>query len=155
MSKFQFFTLAKKKTWENWLFLTIKLTKYKKFLSKRVICQIIQFHEIDGSFQKKIFYSFRWCSHYLFIQKVFYRFLSFTQNRQRLIDGTNVVQEVLSDNATGSSNATCVIRGRGMEEGGPGPETPHPGHHDTISSLAMSNACILTGSTDGLIQVWK
>ncbi|OXU19045.1 hypothetical protein TSAR_000320 [Trichomalopsis sarcophagae] len=75
---------------------------------------------------------------------------------QRLIDGTNVVQEVLASGTSGpSSSGSSSMRSRGIEEGGPGPEMPHPGHHDTISAVAMSNTCILTGSTDGLVQVWK
>ncbi|KOX70771.1 Phosphoinositide 3-kinase regulatory subunit 4 [Melipona quadrifasciata] len=72
---------------------------------------------------------------------------------QRLIDGTNVVQEVLAgDSPTPSSGGGSSIRIRNSEEGGQGPETPPFGHHDTISAVAMSNTCILTGSTDGLIQ---
>ncbi|XP_051157774.1 phosphoinositide 3-kinase regulatory subunit 4 isoform X2 [Leptopilina boulardi] len=75
---------------------------------------------------------------------------------QRLIDGTNVVQEVLAGGLpTLPSSGGSGMRGRGTEEGGQGPETPPSGHHDTISAVAMSNTCILTGSTDGLIQVWK
>ncbi|XP_015597151.1 phosphoinositide 3-kinase regulatory subunit 4 isoform X2 [Cephus cinctus] len=75
---------------------------------------------------------------------------------QRLIDGTNVVQEVLAGGVpVSSSGGGSGIRSRGPEEGGQGPETPPSGHHDTISAVAMSNTCILTGSTDGLIQVWK
>lgn len=76
--------------------------------------------------------------------------------RQRLIDGTNVVSEVMvpSGQASGSSVGGSRIKST-MEEGGQGPETPPPGHHDTISAVSMSNTCILTGSTDGLIQVWK
>ncbi|KAF3421311.1 hypothetical protein E2986_10341 [Frieseomelitta varia] len=71
---------------------------------------------------------------------------------QRLIDGTNVVQEVLAgDSPTPSSGGGSSIRIRNSEEGGQGPETPPFGHHDTISAVAMSNTCILTGSTDGLI----
>lgn len=46
-------------------------------------------------------------------------------------------------------------RGRSFEEGGQGPENSPCGHHDTISAVSMSNTFILTGSTDGLIQVWK
>ncbi|RLU24739.1 hypothetical protein DMN91_002829 [Ooceraea biroi] len=71
---------------------------------------------------------------------------------QRLIDGTNVVQEVLVDNDSNPSSGSDA-RGRLLEESGP--ETPPSGQHDTISAVAMSNTCILTGSTDGLIQVWK
>ncbi|KAJ8665411.1 hypothetical protein QAD02_007073 [Eretmocerus hayati] len=93
---------------------------------------------------------------------------------RRLIDGTDVVQEKLpgakevvgGGAASGASSAaTTMLRRmddsvsglRRMEEGVPipGPESPHPGHHDTISAVAMCNTCILTGSTDGLIQVWK
>ncbi|XP_046835084.1 phosphoinositide 3-kinase regulatory subunit 4 isoform X1 [Vespa crabro] len=75
---------------------------------------------------------------------------------QRLIDGTNVVQEVLAGGCSmPSSGGGSNARGRNPEEGGQGPETPPSGHHDTISAVAMSNTCILTGSTDGLIQVWK
>ncbi|KYM96023.1 hypothetical protein ALC62_13331 [Cyphomyrmex costatus] len=40
-----------------------------------------------------------------------------------------------------------------MEESGS--ETPPSGQHDTISAVDTSNTCILTGSRDGLIQVWK
>ncbi|XP_044593942.1 phosphoinositide 3-kinase regulatory subunit 4 isoform X2 [Cotesia glomerata] len=70
---------------------------------------------------------------------------------QRLIDGTNVVQEVIA--ATGPISTGARVR---SEEGvAPPLEAPNPGHHDTISAVAMSNTCILTGSTDGLIQVWK
>ncbi|XP_076177459.1 vacuolar protein sorting 15 isoform X1 [Ptiloglossa arizonensis] len=75
---------------------------------------------------------------------------------QRLIDGTNVVQEVLAGGGpTPSSGGSSSVRARNSEEGGQGPETPPSGHHDTISAVAMSNTCILTGSMDGLIQVWK
>ncbi|XP_071571765.1 phosphoinositide 3-kinase regulatory subunit 4 isoform X2 [Temnothorax nylanderi] len=70
----------------------------------------------------------------------------------RLIDGTNVVQEVLVDDDSNPLSGSDA-RGRNMEESGP--ETPPSGQHDTISAVAMSNTCILTGSTDGLIQVWK
>ncbi|KMR04641.1 phosphoinositide 3-kinase regulatory subunit 4 [Lasius niger] len=70
----------------------------------------------------------------------------------RLIDGTNVVQEVLVDDDSNPSSGSDA-RGRNIEESGP--ETPPSGQHDTISAVAMSNMCILTGSTDGLIQVWK
>ncbi|XP_058797917.1 phosphoinositide 3-kinase regulatory subunit 4 isoform X2 [Phymastichus coffea] len=76
---------------------------------------------------------------------------------QRLIDGMNVVQEVLGESdvsSTGSSTSTNM-RQRNNEDGSPDPEVPNPGHHDTISAIAMSNTCILTGSSDGLIQVWK
>ncbi|XP_043489067.1 phosphoinositide 3-kinase regulatory subunit 4 isoform X2 [Polistes fuscatus] len=75
---------------------------------------------------------------------------------QRLIDGTNVVQEVLAGGCSiPSSGGNSSVRGRNPEEGGQGPETPPSGHHDTISAVSMSNTCILTGSKDGLIQVWK
>ncbi|KAL0133734.1 hypothetical protein PUN28_001003 [Cardiocondyla obscurior] len=70
----------------------------------------------------------------------------------RLIDGTNVVQEVLVDDDSNPLSGSDT-RGRNMEESGP--ETPPSGQHDTISAVAMSKTCILTGSTDGLIQVWK
>ncbi|XP_077261895.1 vacuolar protein sorting 15 isoform X1 [Temnothorax americanus] len=70
----------------------------------------------------------------------------------RLIDGTNVVQEVLVDDDSNPLSGSDA-RGRNMEDSGP--ETPPSGQHDTISAVAMSNTCILTGSTDGLIQVWK
>lgn len=70
----------------------------------------------------------------------------------RLIDGTNVVQEVLVDDESNPSSGSDA-RGRNIEESGP--ETPPSGQHDTISAVTMSNMCILTGSTDGLIQVWK
>lgn len=69
--------------------------------------------------------------------------------RQRLIDGTNVVREVLVDEESTPSFGGA----RNVEESGP--EAPPSGHHDTISAVSMTNTCILTGSTDGLIQVWK
>ncbi|XP_063992587.1 phosphoinositide 3-kinase regulatory subunit 4 isoform X2 [Diachasmimorpha longicaudata] len=73
---------------------------------------------------------------------------------QRLIDGTNVVQEVLASG--GPIGGDRAGRVRVAEEGAVPPlEAPISGHHDTISAVAMSNTCILTGSTDGLIQVWK
>ncbi|XP_015117187.1 phosphoinositide 3-kinase regulatory subunit 4 [Diachasma alloeum] len=73
---------------------------------------------------------------------------------QRLIDGTNVVQEVLAGG--GPVGGDRAGRVRATEEGPVPPlEAPISGHHDTISAVAMSNTCILTGSTDGLIQVWK
>lgn len=65
------------------------------------------------------------------------------------------MQEVLSGGGPLPSAGGNGMRGRVTEEGGQGPETPPSGHHDTISAVAMSNTCILTGSTDGLIQVWK
>lgn len=66
------------------------------------------------------------------------------------------MQEVLADiEAATSSGSGSGIKGRNLEEGNQGPEAPPSGHHDTISAVAMSNTCILTGSTDGLIQVWK
>ncbi|XP_012255655.2 phosphoinositide 3-kinase regulatory subunit 4 isoform X2 [Athalia rosae] len=76
---------------------------------------------------------------------------------QRLIDGTNVVQEVLVGGVAPGGVTGSTVRSRGHEEGGQGqgPDSPPAGHHDTISAVAMSNTCILTGSTDGLIQVWK
>ena len=66
-----------------------------------------------------------------------------------------MVQEVLAGDGPSPSSGGSAMRGRSTEEGGQGPETPPLGHHDTISSVTMSNTCILTGSTDGLIQVWK
>ncbi|XP_044003488.1 phosphoinositide 3-kinase regulatory subunit 4 isoform X2 [Aphidius gifuensis] len=70
---------------------------------------------------------------------------------QRLIDGTNVVQEV-----TAGISSNTSTRNRTSEEGPPPTlDIPNSRHHDTISAVAMSNTCILTGSTDGLIQVWK
>ncbi|XP_053989741.1 phosphoinositide 3-kinase regulatory subunit 4 isoform X3 [Hylaeus volcanicus] len=54
---------------------------------------------------------------------------------QRLIDGTNVVQEVLAGGGpTLSSGGSTSVRTRNSEEGGQGPETPPSGHHDTISA---------------------
>uniref|UniRef100_A0A0C9R475 non-specific serine/threonine protein kinase n=1 Tax=Fopius arisanus TaxID=64838 RepID=A0A0C9R475_9HYME len=73
---------------------------------------------------------------------------------QRLIDGTNVVQEVLAGG--GPIVGPGAGRVRVTDEAAvPSLEAPISGHHDTISAVAMSNTCILTGSTDGLIQVWK
>lgn len=66
-----------------------------------------------------------------------------------------MVQEVSTGDGPGSASSGGISRGRGIEDGGQGPEPPPPGHHDTISAVTMSNSCILTGSTDGLIQVWK
>ncbi|XP_043266677.1 phosphoinositide 3-kinase regulatory subunit 4 isoform X2 [Venturia canescens] len=75
---------------------------------------------------------------------------------QRLIDGTNVVQEVPAGGVAMSSSTGSNVRSRGsLDDSGPGQETASSGHHDTISAVSMSNTSILTGSTDGLIQVWK
>ncbi|EFN87043.1 phosphoinositide 3-kinase regulatory subunit 4 isoform X1 [Harpegnathos saltator] len=78
------------------------------------------------------------------------RRLNSSKYEQRVIDGSNVVVELLvGDDSTPSFSGAS----RNMEESGP--ETPPSGHHDTISAVAMTNTYILTGSTDGLIQVWK
>ncbi|KAK0078672.1 hypothetical protein PV325_002204 [Microctonus aethiopoides] len=75
---------------------------------------------------------------------------------ERLIDGTNVVQEVIAGSGQILSAGNTNPRVRNSEEGATPPLEPtNPGHHDTISAVSMSNTCILTGSIDGLIQVWK
>jgi len=80
----------------------------------------------------------------------------------RLIDGTHVIQEVLTsgDVETSTSSGTkpmshSFTKPSSEESGGQGPESPRTGHHDTISAITMSNTNIITGSCDGLIQVWK
>ncbi|XP_023244916.1 phosphoinositide 3-kinase regulatory subunit 4 isoform X2 [Copidosoma floridanum] len=79
----------------------------------------------------------------------------------RLVDGTHVVQEVLASgdvesSATSGSKQMMSHSKLTMEEGcGQGPEPPRTGHHDSISAITMSNTNIVTGSCDGLIQIWK
>ncbi|XP_049778491.1 phosphoinositide 3-kinase regulatory subunit 4 [Schistocerca cancellata] len=75
--------------------------------------------------------------------------------KSRLVDGTNVVQEVQKPR----SQSAGVQRQRSNEEAPrPGPDQPQAGHHDWISEVAMCQASqcfLLTGSRDGVIKVWK
>ncbi|XP_075209888.1 vacuolar protein sorting 15 isoform X2 [Lycorma delicatula] len=72
--------------------------------------------------------------------------------KSRLVDGTNIVQEVQS--RVGSSRSG----GNSEELPRAGPDPPPTGHHDTISDIALCHASqcfLLTGSRDGVIKVWK
>nr|CAD7406477.1 unnamed protein product [Timema cristinae] len=78
--------------------------------------------------------------------------------KSRLIDGTNVVQELqLKQRSGGGSGGMGSQRG-GEESPRPGPDQPQAGHHDGISEIAMCQASqcfLLSGSRDGVIKVWK
>nr|CAD7589508.1 unnamed protein product [Timema genevievae] len=75
--------------------------------------------------------------------------------KSRLIDGTNVVQEVqLKQRSGGGSGGMGSQRG-GEESPRPGPDQPQAGHHDGISEIAMCQASqcfLLSGSRDGVIK---
>ncbi|XP_054259125.1 phosphoinositide 3-kinase regulatory subunit 4 isoform X2 [Macrosteles quadrilineatus] len=77
--------------------------------------------------------------------------LNFTY-KCRMIDGTNVVQEV----QRGSGAPTKAPTGEESPRAGPDP--PPPGHYDGITDLAMCQAsqCFLVSAArDGVIKVWK
>lgn len=77
-------------------------------------------------------------------------------NRSRMIDGTNVVQEMQTKPHT---PATGVPRSNIVEESPrAGPDQPATGHYDGITDISMCQAgqCfMLTGARDGVIKVWK
>ncbi|XP_073986579.1 vacuolar protein sorting 15 isoform X1 [Rhodnius prolixus] len=69
----------------------------------------------------------------------------------RLIDGTNVVQEI---------QTVCRQKGSSIEESPrAGPDQPATGHHNAITDITMcqgSSQCFMvTGARDGVIKVWK
>lgn len=72
--------------------------------------------------------------------------------RCRMIDGTNVVQEVQSKPTTqGKSHS-------GEESPRAGPDPPPSGHHDGVIDLNMCQATqcfLLSAARDGVIKVWK
>lgn len=76
--------------------------------------------------------------------------------RSRMIDGTNVVQEVQTKPHT---PAAGVPRSNVAEESPrAGPDQPATGHYDGITDISMCQAgqCfMLTGARDGVIKVWK
>uniref|UniRef100_A0A1B6KTS4 non-specific serine/threonine protein kinase n=1 Tax=Graphocephala atropunctata TaxID=36148 RepID=A0A1B6KTS4_9HEMI len=70
----------------------------------------------------------------------------------RMIDGTNVVQEVQLKPATPAQPHG------GEESPRAGPDLPPPGHHDGITDLAMCQASqcfLLSAARDGVVKVWK
>uniref|UniRef100_A0A1B6DEI4 non-specific serine/threonine protein kinase n=1 Tax=Clastoptera arizonana TaxID=38151 RepID=A0A1B6DEI4_9HEMI len=74
----------------------------------------------------------------------------------RMIDGTNVVQEVQSVSLPPSG----FTRGSTTADECPraGPDQPPTGHHDGILDISMCQASqcfLMTGSRDGVIKVWK
>ncbi|XP_067007759.1 phosphoinositide 3-kinase regulatory subunit 4 [Anabrus simplex] len=78
--------------------------------------------------------------------------------KSRLIDGTNVIQEVQVKNPRSSSGSSGLGTAQREELPRPGPDQPQPGHHDWISAIAMCQATqcfLLSGSRDGVIKVWK
>lgn len=78
------------------------------------------------------------------------------QYKSRLIDGTNVIQELAVKSRAGSGQSS--IGSQREETPRPGPEQPQPGHHDWISALTICQASqcfLLSGSRDGVIKVWK
>ena len=82
--------------------------------------------------------------------------------RTKLVDGTEVVQEVLAKPKTSYSSPG---QGPGLfgnfdEVNGnkPGLEGPSVGHIDWISALTLCQASrwyVVSGSRDGVIKVWK
>ncbi|XP_063233284.1 phosphoinositide 3-kinase regulatory subunit 4 isoform X2 [Bacillus rossius redtenbacheri] len=80
--------------------------------------------------------------------------------KSRLVDGTNVVEEVQvkpRPGAGGAGRLGAAARG-GDESPRPGPDQPQAGHHDCITEVAMCQASqcfLLSGSRDGVIKVWK
>lgn len=81
--------------------------------------------------------------------------------KPRLVDGTNVVQEVCMKYVKRSRG---LHQDRGASLTGDtdapraGPEQPPSGHHDWISEVATSQTTqcfMITGSRDGVIKVWK
>nr|CAD7263978.1 unnamed protein product [Timema shepardi] len=78
--------------------------------------------------------------------------------KSRLIDGTNVVQEVQLKQRSGGGSGSMGSQRGGEESPRPGPDQPQAGHHDGISEIAMCQASqcfLLSGSRDGVIKVWK
>ena len=85
-----------------------------------------------------------------------------TYTRSKLVDGTEVVQEVHAKPKTTYSSA-----GQGPGSFGniddvngnkPGLEGPALDHNDWISALTLCQASrwyIVTGSRDGVVKVWK
>ncbi|KAG8300620.1 phosphoinositide-3-kinase, regulatory subunit 4 [Homalodisca vitripennis] len=70
----------------------------------------------------------------------------------RMIDGTNVVQEVQPKPQTPAKPLG------GEESPRAGPDLPPPGHHDGITDLAMCQASqcfLLSAARDGVVKVWK
>lgn len=74
----------------------------------------------------------------------------------RLIDGTQVIQEIQGQ----SLNSTERSTSRSTEEPPrSGPELPSPGHHDAITDLVMCKTqkqmFVASSSRDGVIKLWK
>ncbi|XP_065349993.1 phosphoinositide 3-kinase regulatory subunit 4 [Cloeon dipterum] len=75
----------------------------------------------------------------------------------RLVDGTNVVHELINKPTTRHASGTRAV-GPEVDVPRPGPEQPAAGHQDWISDITMCQASqhfMVTGSRDGVIKVWK
>lgn len=69
--------------------------------------------------------------------------------RSRLIDGTDVLQEVY-----------CKPRQGGIHEDLPrrGPDNPAVGHHECINDIAITKLpqnYIISAGRDGVLKIWK
>ena len=69
--------------------------------------------------------------------------------RSRLIDGTDVLQEVY-----------CKSRQGGIHEDLPrrGPDNPPVGHHECINDIAVTKLpqnYIISAGRDGVLKIWK
>lgn len=76
----------------------------------------------------------------------------------RLIDGTEVIQEIVSSNNQQSSPS--IMANRNIEDlPRSGPELPSAGHHDVIKDLIMCKTqkqmFFASSSRDGVIKLWK
>ena len=88
-------------------------------------------------------------THYMMLQTAYkYRLLcGFT--RSRLIDGTDVLQEVY-----------CKPRQGGVHEDLPrrGPDHPPVGHHECINDIAVTKLphnYVISAGRDGVLKIWK
>ena len=74
---------------------------------------------------------------------------SYLLHRSRLIDGTDVLQEVY-----------CKSRQGGIHEDLPrrGPDNPPVGHHECINDIAVTKLpqnYIISAGRDGVLKIWK
>lgn len=81
--------------------------------------------------------------------------------RDRLIDGTRVIQEHSQKSSQKDKQMESDRQGLAMGDNAQmaaGPELPPPGHRDTITDITMcqtSQCFLVTSSYDGIIKVWK
>lgn len=104
------------------------------------------------------------------------KYIYFSQNSSRLIDGTAVLQEVSNSSsaalaanasrgsgaagASGSSASNAGSVGSGEEQQPrSGPEQPAAGHNDVIGDLLVcrtqKQTFVASASRDGVIKLWK